>query len=135
MKNEGTVAVWLTLVLYCFNVDTYSFVIVSFHEIFVFHIIGCGTPGLVPDDGDVIDVKVEPVEVCRYIDNDKLFISYKGTYSLYKKLYSKQKKIIFIRTKHNGHEKKYFLTSGHNWNLNVISLLTPLTTTADTLKL
>ena len=54
--------------LYCVNVDTCSFVIVSFNEIFVFPIIGCGTPGLVHDDGDVINLKVEPVDVSGYIN-------------------------------------------------------------------
>ena len=61
---------FLSIHPWCFitlTLDTFSSAIV-FNEIFVFLIIGCGTSGLVPDEEDVIDVKVEPVEVSGYIE-------------------------------------------------------------------
>ena len=47
--------------------ETFSSVGV-FIEIFVSRITGCGTSGLVHDDEDVIDLKVESVEVSGYIE-------------------------------------------------------------------
>ena len=47
--------------------DTFCVIIVFFIDLLVFQITGCGTPELFHDDEDVIDLKVEPLEVSEYI--------------------------------------------------------------------
>ena len=70
IKNEGNLGVHLSLALCCLNVRyfwCYYFNYNSFIELSAFLITGCGTSELFPGDEDVIDLKVEPLEVSEYI--------------------------------------------------------------------
>ena len=63
IKNEGNLAIYSFLVLCCVNVRQFWYQYSVFIKLFVFHMTGCGTSELSHDDKDMIDLKVEPLEV------------------------------------------------------------------------